>query len=213
MRRDISIRGALEWAFGVEHAQLTFDDLAEVAGERPGVSTIWVMIQRGQLGCKIDGGGASRPHEDAEAIAEALSRLPVALGGHGMAVIMAGLARAGVAPDWMRDARPRCVPVAWGAENQNGRFARTEVARVDEILFRGRKQTYEARCCPVTYAPSAAQIGAARRHYLNWYGALLHLRAELVQPGRLRHLRLTHAMPPLSPWRIEALRVSPEQAA
>ena len=38
---------------------LDFDELASAAGERPGVSMEWVMMQRANLGCAIDGGGRS----------------------------------------------------------------------------------------------------------------------------------------------------------
>lgn len=197
-KRDMSIRAALEWAFGTEHAQIDFDDLAP-EGARPGTSTIWVMMQRGQLGCQIDGGGRSRSADDAETIAIALAALPVALGGKAMAVEIAALARAGAAPDWMPDARPRCVPREWCRENQHGASARTVVVETIVTQNRGRKTQYHVLACPVTFVPTAQQISMARRRYLDWYGALLHLRADLVAAG-LTRIRLTHAMPPLAPW-------------
>ena len=48
-RQVLSIRAALEWAFGTECASL---DFAESQGDnaRPGVSPLWTVIQRGQLG-------------------------------------------------------------------------------------------------------------------------------------------------------------------
>lgn len=198
-KRAMSIRAALEWAFGVEHARLDFDDLAP-QGARPGVSTIWVMMQRGQLGCQIDGGGSSRAADDAETIAIALANLPVALGGKPMAAEIATLARAGLAPDWMPDASPRCVPREWTKENQYGAFAKTVVIETITTQHRGRKAQFQVLACPVTFVPSAQQIGMARRRYLDWYGALLHLRADLARA--LTQIRLTDAMPPLTPWRV-----------
>jgi hypothetical protein len=202
-KRAMSIKAALEWAFGAEHAQVDFDDLVP-AGARPGVSTIWVMIQRGQLGCKIDGGGRSRPADDAELIAIAVANLPAALGGRAMAAEIAALARAGLAPDWMPDASPRCVPREW-RNTKHGLFARAEVVRVETTLHRGRRVEHDVLACPVTYVPTAQQIAMARRRYLDWYGALLHLRADLVTTG-LQHISLTHAMPALTPWRGSADR-------
>ena len=200
--RAMGIRVALEWAFGVEHAGLDFDDLRP-DGARPGVSTIWVMIHRGQLGCQIDGGGRSRAADDAETIAIAVANLPVALGGRAMAAEIAALARAGLAPDWMPDARPRCVPCEW-RNTKHGLFARAEVVRVETTLYRGRKVEHDVLACPVTFVPTSQQIAAARRRYLDWYGALLHLRADLGHA--LARIRLTDAMPPLTPWRADAGR-------
>jgi hypothetical protein len=201
-KRELSIRAALEWAFAVEHAQLDFDDLAP-EGARPGVSTIWVMMQRGQLGCQIDGGGRSRAADDAETIAIAMANLPAALGGKPMAAEMAALARAGAAPDWMPDASPRCVPCEW-RNTKHGLFARTEVVRVETVLYRGRKTDHDVLACPVTFVPTGQQIAMARRRYLDWYGALLHLRADLGHA--LTRIRLTDTMPPLTPWRGSADR-------
>lgn len=196
--RELSIQAALEWAFGTEHAQLDFDDLRP-EGQRAGRDTIATMMDRGMLGCKIDGGGRSRAADDAEVIANVLAALPVAFGGRPMAISMAEWARAGAAPDWMPDATPRCVPVEW-RNTKHGYFARAEVVSVETVVFRGRKIEHQVLACPITYAPSAQQIGMARRRYLDWYGALLHLRHAIDLHG-LTRIRLTSAMPPLSPWR------------
>lgn len=206
-KREMSIKAALEWAFGTEHAKLDFDDAPQ--GARPGMSTIWLMMQRGALGCQIDGGGAAKVADDAETIAAALAGLPVAHGGKGMAADMAGWARAGATPDWMPDATPRCVPVAW-RNTKHGYFARSEVVGKEVISYRGRKTEYELLACPVTYTPTAQQIGMARRRYLGWYGALLHLRYDLGGDV-LTGIKLTDAMPALSPWHPE-IRAD-EQAA
>jgi hypothetical protein len=72
-----------------------------------------VLIRQAMLGCRVDGGGGGGPrdvHQDAEVVAAVLAGLPDALGGRGMAVRVAELARAGITPDWMPGAVPRCVP-------------------------------------------------------------------------------------------------------
>ena len=91
--REISIKAALEWAFGLEHAQLDFDDLRP-DGHRPGRDTIATLMDRGVLGCQIDGGGRSRSSDDAEIIGHA--------GGewHEVADPCAGLAAAVERLDW-----------------------------------------------------------------------------------------------------------------
>ncbi len=196
-RREMSIRAALEWAFGAERVAVEFDEINDAP---PATDTIYRLMRQGALGCKIDGGGRSFGHHDAEIIASFVARLPVEHGGKGMAVQVANLARAGVVPDWMPGAVPRCVPREWRL-TKHGDFARTEVVGKGEIEFGGRKVRYDMTACPVTYAPSAAQIAAARRDYLLWWGALLHLRHELHHFGGLTSIALTQDMPPLSPWR------------
>lgn len=69
-KRALSVRQALEWAFGAERASVDFDELNDGP---PATDTIWRLMQRGLLGCRIDGGGRSLPHDDAEVIASILS--------------------------------------------------------------------------------------------------------------------------------------------
>lgn len=195
-RRDMTIRAALEWAFATEKVSLGFDDIG--ADAAPGVDTVWVMMQRGVLGCRIDGGGRSLGHDDAEVIASILAELPPAQGGRGMAVQMAGLARAGRAPDWMPGAVPKCLPVGWH-QNRHGRRAVTEVIGTATDLRRGRRVEVPIALCPVTYAPTQAQIAAARRAYLGWIGALMWLRHEVGLAG-LRTIAITPGLPPMTPW-------------
>ncbi len=196
VRRQMSIRQALEWAFSVEHAQL---DLDGEAGQ-VGCDTIWRLMQRGALGCKVDGGGRSAAAADADIIASFVAALPIERGGRSMAVQIAALARAGAEPDWLRDVTPRLVPVAWGPENQHGCYAQTAVWRRDSCVSRGRSVQFDWVYCPCTLSPTAQQVGAARRGWLDWWGALLHLRADLGRAGVLSGVVLTQDMPPLSPW-------------
>lgn len=202
--REMSVARALEWAFREECARLEFDEMGETAGSlRVGVDGIWLMMQRGALGCEIDGGGRSHPAWDAEVIASTLAALPSVHGGRSMAVRMASLARAGMAPDWMQGARPRLVPEGW-RNSRHGLFARTAVYGSVEYLHRGRKVRRDVLGCPVRYVPTAAQIAAARRDYLDWWGALWWVRCELRTLGILRKVRITDAMPPMEPWRQAA---------
>jgi hypothetical protein len=193
-KRTLSVRQALEWAFMAEQASMDFDELRGPDG----CDTIWKLMQRGLLGCEIDGGGISARHDDAEVIASLVARLPVALGGRGMAIRIASLARCGSVPDWMPDARQRCVPMDTRM-TRHGPFARTEVVGSVETIFRGRRIKHDVVACPVTYRPSAAQISAARREYLDWWGAMLDLRHTLALAG-LRTIEITNVMPPMQPW-------------
>lgn len=193
-KRLMSVREALEWAFAVERASVDFDDFAGPGG----VDTIWRLMQRGRLGCEIDGGGSTPRHDDAEVIASIVAQLPVSVGGKAMAVQLATLARAGMVPDWMPGAAPRCVPQDTRL-TKHGLFAKTEVVGSEETQYRGRKVKHDVVVCPVTYRPSMAQISAARRAYLDWWGALLDLQYRLAVAG-LRTIRISREMPEMTPW-------------
>ena len=199
-KREMSIEQALNWAFGAECASMDFAEEASPDSYRQAVSSAWLVAQRGMLGCAIDGGGRSLPAHDAEMIASAVAALPAEHGGRGMAVQIASLARAGLRPDCMAGARPRCVPREWRM-SKHGRFARIEVVGEVTHVHRGRKITRAVEACPVTYSPSAAQIAAARREYLLWWGALLHIGHELRTLDILETIRLTRDMPPMMPWK------------
>lgn len=116
-----------------------------------------------------------------------------------MAVRVAELARAGRVPDWMRDARPRCVPSAW-RNTKHGVFAATETCGQVEVIHRGRRVVHPLIMCPVTYTPTSQQIASARRDWLAWWGALLHIGYELRCYARLSTVEVTQDMPPMTPW-------------
>jgi hypothetical protein len=205
-RQTLPIRAALEWAFGVEHASL---DFAEAWGDnaRPGVSPLWTVMQRGALGCKVDGGGWSAPARDADIIASAVAHLPADVGGRAIAIRVAELARAGSVPDWGRDLRPRCIPVAWRCENQFGPSAATEIVGVERIRNRGRVRDFPVLACPVTFTTTAARIGAARKQYHDWVEALARLAMDLRARGILDRVTITAALPDPEPWAtVEARR-------
>lgn len=198
-RRNLPIRAALEWAFGLEHAGL---DFAEGQGDntRPAVSPVWVVMQRGVLGCSIDGGGHSLPARDADIIASEVANLPAALGGARMAVQLAELARMGQVPDWGRHLTPRCIPKAWKHENQNGPQAATDLVEVVTLGQAGRTREFRVYCCPVTYTASATRIAAARAQYLAWIEALAWLACQLRGKSVLDRVAITDGLPEMEPW-------------
>ena len=212
IRLSLGIQQALEWAFGREKAQLDLGTLDPENPDRRVVGTEWVIYQRHLLGATVDSSGprwgGSMPHHDAEVIAAFVAALPEAFGGRAMAARIAELAAAGITPDWMPGANTRCVPAQW-KDSRYGRFARTEIVppatpcRWRSIGYgkNGRKVRREPTWCPVTYTPTAQQIGRARRAYLDWWGALLHIGTELRSCDMLGRIEVTSAMPRMTPWR------------
>jgi len=198
--REMSIERALRWAFSDEFAQIDFDELGATAhGNRRGMDGIAVMIERGAIGCQVDGGGRSEPAWDAQVIASAVANLPQALGGRGMAVKVAEFARAAARPDWIEDDAMRCVPRDWRM-TKHGPFAKSEVAGVGSYLLRGQKVVYESRICPVRYTPTPQQVASARKAYRQWFHALLFLAVDLRRLNILARIRITQALPPRNPW-------------
>lgn len=198
-RRILPIRDALEWAFGAERACLDFDE-AKGDNARPGVSSIWVLMQRGAIGCKIDGGGWNPPARDADIIASAVAHLPQWLGGRRMALRVAELARAGLAEDWGEDLVVRCIPVGWKGENQNGRLAETVLVRHERLVVRGRERVFDVYACPVTYTATEARIRAARDAYRAWLAALDWLACRLRSQGVLDRVQVGEGLPDAEPW-------------
>ena len=159
------------------------------------------------LGCKIDGGQhkiGGYTHEDAEVIAATVAGIPDSLGGKRMAIRVAELARAGLTPDWMPGAVPRCVPTIV-KQNQHGTHVGTVVVGTERIRMRGAGaratwKTVDVLACPVTFSPHPHQIEAARRGYDDWWQALGWVRAGLIEGGMLREVEVTAAMPKARPW-------------
>lgn len=197
-RRAMPILQALEWALQREHADVDFDDLGQ-DGTRPGVSSVYVLMQRGALGCQIDGGGKSRPHHDAQVIANALADLPKALGGRAMAAQIAAMLRAGARPDWRPNARPRCAPREW-RNTKHGPFAATERVGTAITHHRGRRIEHDVLACPITYIDTPQELADLRRAYAAWWRALDHLRSALTNHPALDRIAITAEMPPARPW-------------
>lgn len=202
VKRALGVQAALEWAFRVEKAQLELPPPKDVAEEGHGFGLEYVLMQRAILGCRIDGGRhkiGSYTHEDAEVIAACAAGMPDAMGGKRMAIRVAELARAGLTPDWMPGAVPRCVPVEM-KRNQHGERASTIVVGTERILTRGKWRSVEVLACPITWRPHPQQIAAARRSYEDWWQALGWIRDGLIAGGMLREVEVTETMPKVRPW-------------
>lgn len=202
LKRALGVQAALEWAFGVEKAQLELPPPKDRAEEGFGFGLEYVLLQRAALGCKVDGGQhkiGCYTHPDAEVIAATVAGMPDSLGGKRMAIRIAELARAGLTPDWMPGAVPRCVPVEV-KRNQHGERAATAVVGWARVLSRGKWRSVEVLACPVTYVPHPQQLEAARRAYEEWWRALAWIREALVVSGMLRSVNVTEAAPKSRPW-------------
>jgi hypothetical protein len=207
VRRAMGVQAALEWAFRIEQAQLELPLPPDVTEEGFGFGLEYVLLQRAVLGCKIDGGKhkiGSCTHEDAEVIAATVAGIPDSLGGKRMGIRVAELARAGLTPDWMPGAVPRCIPTIV-KKNQHGTYAGTIVVGIERIRVcgrgaRGTWKTVEIVACPVTFSPHPKQIEAARRGYDEWRQALGWVREGLIAGGMLREVEVTAAMPKARPW-------------
>jgi len=202
VKRALGVQAALEWAFRVEKAQLELPPRKDVVEEGFGFGLEYVLMQRAALGCKVDGGQhkiGSYTHADAEVIAAAVAGMTDSLGGIRMAIRVAELARAGLTPDWMPGAVPRCVPVET-RQNQHGIRAVTEVVGTERVLTRGKWRSVEVLACPVTWRPHPEQVTSARRGYEDWWQALDWVRDGLVAGRMLREVEVTAAMPKVRPW-------------
>lgn len=202
VKRTLGVQAALEWAFRIESAQLELPPPQNVTDEGFGFGLEYVLLQRAALGCKIDGGQhkiGGYTHEDAEVIAATVAGIPDSLGGKRMAIRVAELARAGLTPDWMPGALPRCVPVQVKC-NQHGEQASTIVVGTERILTRGKWRTVEVLACPVTFSPHPHQIKAARSAYDDWWQALGWVRDGLAASGMLRAIVVSAVMPKAKPW-------------
>jgi len=212
--RDLSIEAALRWAFGSECARIDFDEETDpdsFAGSGS-ADSVWKLMQRGRIGCRVDGGGFSPPSDDAQMIVSQVAALDVGCGGRKMAVQIAQLSRVGMRPDWMPDARPRCVPADWKGNRYGGGAATADAKELgaqgwSHVERRNRKGVVvqdPVLYCPVIYTPSARTIAAAHRNYLQWWGALLDIGSQLRVTGVLSRIRITQQMPPMHPWRAES---------
>ncbi|ARU02472.1 hypothetical protein [Yoonia vestfoldensis] len=201
-KRALGVQAALEWAFRVEKAQLELPPRLDADEESRGFGLEYVLIYRAVLGCKVDGGQykmGSYTHPDAEVIAATVAGLPDSHGGIRMALRVTELARAGMTPDWMPGAVPRCVPRDIH-QNRYGKRAATEVVGTARVMVRGKWRTVDVLICPVTWRPHPKQIASARRGYEDWWAALDWVRDGLVAGGMLREVEVTKVMPKARPW-------------
>jgi hypothetical protein len=204
VKRAMGVQQALEWAFRVEKAQLELPERPDPErGQGYGFGLEYVLLQRAALGCKVDGGQhkiGGYTHEDAEVIAATVAGMPDSLGGKRMAIRVAELARAGLTPDWMPGAVPRCVPVDM-KRNRHGDRATSEVVGTERVLSRGKWCSVEVRACPVRFSPDQRQIDSARQAYVDWWQALVWVRDGLVEGEMLREVDVTAGMPKVRPWK------------
>jgi hypothetical protein len=202
-KRAMTVQQALEWAFRVEHAQLELPEPPDPErGQGFGFGLEYVLMQRAVLGCKVDGGQhkiGSYTHEDAEVIAATVAGMPDSFGGIRMAIRVTELARAGLTPDWMPGAVPRCVPVDI-KRNRHGDRAVSVVVGTERVLVKGKWRTIDIRACPVTWRPHPEQIASSRRGYEDWWAALDWVRDGLIPGQMLSEITVTHAMPKTIPW-------------
>ena len=205
VKRALGVQAALEWAFRVEKAQLELPERPNPergSGTGTGFGLEHVLLQRAALGCKVDGGQykmGGYTHADAEVIAATVAGMPDSLGGKRMAIRVAELGRAGLTPDWMPDAVPRCLPVET-RQNQHGERATTVVVGIERVLTRGKWRSVEVLACPVTWRPHPEQIAFVRRGYDDWWQALSWVRDGLIDGGMLREMAIKPAMPKMKPW-------------
>ncbi|WP_299145991.1 hypothetical protein [uncultured Tateyamaria sp.] len=193
----INTRGILEWAFGAECASIDFDEIGQIGPRGYGhLSATAKVADIGGLGVRVDvSGGRSYPHDDADLIASVVrSTLD-----WGDAVTIAELARAGRTPQW--DLPPTaCVPCDWKDGAGAARVAKTEALPRQSFRRDGRLVQFTPVICPVHFTPTAGQIGAARRAYLQWVANLTHLR-PCLKAHEYQRFVLTDALPELRPWK------------
>jgi hypothetical protein len=211
VKRALGVQALLEWAFRVERAQLELPPPKDVVEEGFGFGMEYVLMQRAALGCKVDGGQhkmGSYTHADAEVIAATVAGMPDSLGGIRMAISVAEMARAGITPDWMPGAVPRCVPVDI-KRNRHGDHAVSIVVGTERVLISRKWRTIEVRACPVTWRPHPEQITSARRGYEDWWQALDWVRDGLMAGGMLREVEVLGVMPKVRPWINRSGKQSP----
>lgn len=207
-KRSVSVRWLLEWAFQREKAQLEFPGDGVNVGGFGYISSTAAIIQHEMLGCRVDGGGHSSSHPDADVVADALIAVSRGHEDRRKALWVAELARCGREPDWMRDATPKVEPL----ETRTTRHGVRSITRDSRELGsqgwpaqprRNRKQVIvhdAVNYCPVVCRPSVADIAKARRSYLAWWSVLLDLRASLKLYSGLTCFEVTDEMPPRAPW-------------
>lgn len=208
-RVAVGIWPLLKWAFQAECAQLDFAEAESEAGGSRGFGMEFVMMEQARLGCRVDGGGRSTPHPDADVVASALANIGPESGGPRAAVWVAELARVGKVPDWMPNAVPRLYPT----DTHTNRFGTTAKTADAATLGsegwpatkrrnkRGNPVTEAVLYCPAVWRPTARQVASARRAYLDWWGVLLDLRVSLRSGLALSAFEVSDDMPPITPWR------------
>lgn len=205
-REIVGVRQLLEWAFASECAQLDYDEVGEASGGvRPALDSCERVRQQLELGARQGEGvrvdrsfGRSLPHNDAEMVATVLRNSV----RWSLAIEVASYARARRVPRW--DLGPqRVVPVEWSKRNQLGVMGKATVCQTVSYWCRGRLRKRDELWVPVKLEPSTASVAAARRDYLEWWGALLDVWSVLRRLD-LELFVVADAMPPMEPWKKRA---------
>ncbi|OIQ32317.1 MAG: hypothetical protein BM562_05460 [Alphaproteobacteria bacterium MedPE-SWcel] len=205
-KRPVPVLELVEWAFQREKVSVEFDEIERETGTRPGVGMEYILMEQARLGCRVQGGGTSPAHHDADIVASTLAVLPESCGGRRMAIWVAELARAGRRPEWQ--AEPQVRPLAT-TTNRHGTRART--ADAADLGHAGwphqprRKRTGCVVLEPVAYSPveirpTAREVGAMRRAYLQWWSALLEIKTALQISHLTAHV-VTDVLPVSAPWK------------
>ena len=197
--KRLPVQALLEWAFMREKVRLEWFDERPVEERGFGYGIEYVLLRRAQLGCRVDGGGESPRHDDAELVAAIVAGIPPEQGGRRMALLVAELARTGLTMDWMPGAVPQVVPREW-KRTKHGPRAATRVVGVERVRTRGRWREVEVRMCPITFDPSPQQIESARDAYTRWRTALGWVRDAIRASRMLRDHELLEALPVDRPW-------------
>lgn len=97
-KREVGVLQLIEWAFQRECVSLDIGEQETGLETHQTVDPIVQMIEIRRLGCRVQGGGRSASHHDADIVAGTLAVLPDYCGGRRMAVWIALLARSGLYP-------------------------------------------------------------------------------------------------------------------
>lgn len=207
-RRRVDIWSLLVWAFQREAAQLDFSTTSDDFTGFGYASMTAMIAEHEQLGCRIDGGGRSDPHPDADLVADALSVLSQGCGGERMALMIAEHARAGVLPDW--NVATSIQPREWSSNQSGSRASTADAADLgasgwphqDRINRKGVTVKDMVRYCPVIVHGGVAEVAYRRRQWLLFRLALLELRASFQYGGDLTSWFVTDQMPEARPWLV-----------
>ena len=211
-RRPTDVWSLIVWAFQREAARLDLQSDNFTDGSVGGygfTSMTAIIAEHEKLGCRVDGGGRSDPHPDADLVASALSVLPEGCGGQKMALTIVEHARANTMPDWRVETY--LAPREWNS-NQHGHMAKTADAAElgatgwpaqQRINRKGVRVSEMVRYCPVIVQGSAAVVAARRRHWLLFRAALLELRTTFQFANDLTSWVVSDQLPPLRPWSVQ----------
>jgi hypothetical protein len=209
-RRSIDIWGLVVWAFQREAAQLDLrrESFAESCVGGFGYASMTAIIaEHEQLGCRVDGGGHSDPHPDADLVANALSVLSEGCGGQRMALTIVEHARANTLPEWRVETS--VIPREWFT-NRHGRTAKTaDAADLGTAGWPAQERSNRkgvcvadaVSFCPIIVRGGGAEIASRRRHWLLFRSALLELRTSFQAGNDLTSWVVGDQLPQLRPWR------------